>query len=167
EQFKQSLDYLPSARKRHDAAEWSRAIDQRIARVNGEIQTLYASLESKAAGARRRGADAECKEISERVARWKLPERAAALRKAVEAAAVLVYRQGPGGLVCVEAEHFAGRVEAGAHSWTPVQLPAGFEGDGAMAALPNDGARVTADVAANSPRLDYSIEFKKTGTHYL
>lgn len=167
EGFKEALDYLASARKRHDAAEWTLAVDQRIARTNAEIRTLYESLEAKAIDARRRGAETDVKEITDRVARWTLPDRAAALKKALETAAVYTFKQGADGLLCIEAEHYSAKTDASGHSWTVAKEPAGFEGDGAIGALPNTGANLMNDYAAKSPRLDFRVEFVKTGAHYV
>ncbi len=167
EGFKEALDYLASARKRHDAPEWTLAIDRRLGKTNDEVRNLYASLENKALDARRRGSEPEVKELCDRVGRWNLPDRAAELKKTLEGAVLAAFRQGADGIVCVEAEHFSSRTDAAGHSWTPVQQPAGFEGGGAMAGLPNDGSQFMTDYAAKSPRLDYRIEFVKPGPHYL
>jgi len=167
EGFKETLDYLASARKRHDSADWTFEIDRRIGKTNGEIQRLFESLRSKALDARRRGSEPEVKEITDRVARWNLPEQSAALRKTLEALQIAPFKQGADGIVSFEAEHFSSKTDAGGHSWTKVLLPPGHEGDGAMASLPNDGLLVTADYVTKSPRLDFRVEFVKTGTHFL
>ncbi|MBV8882014.1 MAG: hypothetical protein JO332_18810 [Planctomycetaceae bacterium] len=167
EGFKESLDYLASARKRHDASDWTVAIDRRVKKTQEEIQTLFASLEAKATDARRRGSEAEVKETLDRVGRWNLPDRAAALKKTLDALVLAPFRQGADGILCVEAEHYSAISEASGHAWTKVQQPAGFEGEGAMAGLPNDGGLFLKDYAAKSPRLDYRVEFLKTGPHYV
>lgn len=76
------------------------------------------------------------------------------------------FGQGSDGVVCVDAEHCLSRVYDGGHSWSKVLQPAGYEGDGAMAGLPNNGTLSMTDDAAKSPSLDYRIEFVKTGAHY-
>lgn len=167
EGFKEAVDYLTSARKRHDAPEWLKAVDQRLGKTNDDIQALYTTLQVKAVEAKRRGAESELKELVERIARWNLPERSAALKKALDATAVAVIKQPPDGLVCIEAEHFTTQVEAGGHSWQPVKEPPGFEGEGAIAGLPNNGTLWLKDYVGQSPRADFAIEFTRTGMHYL
>lgn len=167
EGFKEALDYLASARKRHDGPEWTQAIDRRIGKTNDEVQILFDTLRTRALDARRRGAEAEVKETVDRIARWNLPEQSAAFRKAMEAAVPAAFKQGADGIVSIEAEHFSAKTDAGGHSWTKVQLPSGYEGDGAMAGLPNDGTLFMTDYASKSPRLDFRVEFVKAGTHYL
>ena len=167
EGFKEALDYLASARKRHDGAEWTLAIDRRIGKTNDEIQILFDTLRTKALDARRRGAETEVKETTDRITRWNLPEQSIAFRKAMDAAVAAPFKQGADGIVCFEAEHFSARTDAGGHSWTKVQRPSGYEGDGAMAGLPNDGTAFMTDYATRSPRLDFRGDFVKTGTHYL
>jgi len=168
EGFKEAIDYLTSARKRHDAPEWTKAVDQRLGKTNDDIQALYVSLQKKAEDARRRGAESEVKDLVDRVARWNQPERAAALKKALDATvAVAAFKQGADGLVCIEAEHCSAQSEAGNHAWKPVREPAGYSGDGAMAGLPNDGLQAFTDFASTSPRMDFRVEFAKSGTHYL
>jgi len=167
EGYKEALEYLASARKRHDAPEWTLPIDRRLGKTNDEIQALYASLENKALEARRRGSEVEVKEICDRVGRWSLPERSTALRKSIDAVAPGIFKQGADGIVCIEAEHFSDRKDESGHSWTFVKQPPGFEGDGAMQGLPNDGTLFTTDYAAKSPRLDFRIEFVKSGPHYV
>jgi hypothetical protein len=168
EGFKEALDYLASARKRHDAPEWTLAIDRRLGKTNDDIQALFTTLQTKAVDARRRGSEPEVKAIVDQVARWNLPDRAATLKKTLEATVVSVaFKQGADGIVCIEAEHFAGRTEAGGHAWTPTQEPAGFQGEGAMSATPNDGGLFKTDYAAKSPKLEYRIEFARAGPHFL
>ncbi|MHC4507157.1 MAG: hypothetical protein ACYTFI_28085, partial [Planctomycetota bacterium] len=90
--------------------------------------------------------------------------------EAVPAAGSILYRQDPGpdGLVLIEAEDFSSKADAGAHRWEPVTSPKGFRGKGAMKASPDQGTRPAGNEApANSPRLDYRIEFVRTGRHYL
>ena len=73
---------------------------------------------------------------------------------------------GADGIVSVEAEHFMANVPQGGHAWTATPT-SGFSGTHAMAATPNTG--VTRDTAFlnTSPRLDYRIQFVRTGTHYV
>ncbi|HON93347.1 MAG: discoidin domain-containing protein [Phycisphaerae bacterium] len=83
---------------------------------------------------------------------------------------------GPDGLVCVEAEHYDNKVDIGTNTWSLVTTAAGFTGaDGfsggyAMQIMPDTpagGRSVNTGYAANSPRLDFQINFVKTGIHYV
>lgn len=104
--------------------------------------------------------------------RHDLPEWTAGVDRRIEEVRKLETAGGPfrpagDGLVCIEAEHFHRKTDMGEHAWTPVTQPAGFSGAGALAALPNKGANWQKDFAATSPRLDYRIQFAKTGKYYV
>ena len=77
------------------------------------------------------------------------------------------FQQDPGadGLLSIEAEHFDGQVAQGGYSWTPA-TPPGASGS-ALMATPDNGALLNTGYTTASPRLDYQINFVKTGTHYL
>jgi hypothetical protein len=79
-----------------------------------------------------------------------------------------VYQQdaGANGIISVEAEHFDTNVSQGGHSWTSIAL-AGSSGSGAMEATLNNGANNNTGYVSNSPRLDYPINFTRTGIHYV
>ena len=72
---------------------------------------------------------------------------------------------GADGLVSIEAEHFDAQAAQGGHSWTPASPP-GASGT-AQAATPDNGALVDAGYTTGSPRLDYQVNFVKSGVHYL
>jgi len=76
---------------------------------------------------------------------------------------------GPDGIISMEAENFDENTPQGGHTWELIVEPAGFSGTGAMRAMPNTGGghNDAADFLANSPRLDFNVIFKKTGTHYI
>jgi hypothetical protein len=76
--------------------------------------------------------------------------------------------QDPGadGLLAIEAEHHTGRKLQGGKDWIP-SAQVGFSGEGALQAMPDTGANVTAAITTSSPRLDFKVKFVKTGTHYL
>src|SRR5262249_29577292 len=78
------------------------------------------------------------------------------------------YQQDPGsqGLLSADAEHFFHKVDNSGHRWTP-NSASGYSGDGAMEATPNTGALINTDYAATSPRMDFRMNFAKTGTHYI
>ena len=70
------------------------------------------------------------------------------------------------GLVSMEAESFGASVPQGGHEWLGENKPAaGFSGTGSMRALPEDKVSQTTGYAANSPHLDYHIQFNRSGTH--
>ncbi len=68
----------------------------------------------------------------------------------------------------MEAEHLADNIAQGQHTWQDELNPAaGFSGAGTLETLPNNGTSIKTNYAATSPRLDYSIAFLATGTHYV
>jgi glucose/arabinose dehydrogenase len=73
---------------------------------------------------------------------------------------------GANGLVSIESEHFSATTVRSGHSWSAV-APSGASGSSAMQATPNNGLVVASNYAANSPRIDYPINFNRTGTHYV
>ena len=73
---------------------------------------------------------------------------------------------GPDGIVSVEAEHFDANVEVGGHKWEETGPTGGFTGVLGMHA-PNGRGGHSSNYAANSERLDYEINFVKTGPHYV
>jgi len=75
---------------------------------------------------------------------------------------------GDDGIVSMEAENYTHIVSQGGHSWIPTKDPAGFTGSSAMLADPADGASVKSPKHASScPRMDFSINFVKSGVHYV
>ena len=74
---------------------------------------------------------------------------------------------GPDGVVSIEAEDFDDNVAQGDHAWVLVTSPAGFSGTGAMQALPNTGVNNNVGYVTASPRLDFKVNFVKTGMHYV
>ncbi|MBN1804046.1 MAG: hypothetical protein JW837_02225 [Sedimentisphaerales bacterium] len=73
---------------------------------------------------------------------------------------------GPDGIVVVEAEDYDANVAAGGHSWELTGPTEGFIGDAGMHS-PNGNGGHSSDYAANSERLEYEIDFVKTGIHYV
>ena len=71
-----------------------------------------------------------------------------------------------GVLLAFEAERFDARSGASDHTWEPSTANAGFSGDGSMEALPNVNLNVNIDTAI-SPRMDYLMNFVKTGPYYV
>jgi hypothetical protein len=74
---------------------------------------------------------------------------------------------GPNGIVSMEAENYDDNVPQGEHRWVLVGPTDGFTGDAGMMALPNILVNNTTDYVTKSPRLDYKVDFVKTGTHYI
>jgi len=89
------------------------------------------------------------------------------------------YRQdiGPDGIVCIEAENFDDNILKGASYWEFVTStdaftpPDGFSGGGAMQSMPDTplggGPGFDTGYVENAPRLDYEINFEKTGIYYV
>jgi hypothetical protein len=74
---------------------------------------------------------------------------------------------GPDGLVVMEAENHDGSVTRNGRSWMPAAAPAGFSGVGIMRAAPNAGVFHTTNFVTRSPRLDFRVDFRQAGTHYI
>jgi lysophospholipase L1-like esterase len=76
--------------------------------------------------------------------------------------------QDPGadGLVTLEAEAFDAHIQQGGHSWAD-SFPLNYSGTGALQATPNIGTNNNTGYVTSSPRLDYEINFVKTGVHYV
>ncbi|MGD8499975.1 MAG: discoidin domain-containing protein, partial [Phycisphaerales bacterium] len=72
---------------------------------------------------------------------------------------------GPDGIVSVEAEHYDANVPQSGAQWELVGPTGGFTGEAGMQ-VPDLSSRDT-DYAARSPRLDFAVNFVKTGTHYV
>ena len=77
---------------------------------------------------------------------------------------------GPDGIVSIEAENFDENTPYNIHEWIFVTEPAGFSGEGAMQNTPADpltGGGPDTNYADSSPRLDFEVNFVKTGTYYI
>jgi hypothetical protein len=68
--------------------------------------------------------------------------------------------------VALEAEHFVSNVGVGAHGWSAVS-PSGSSGRASLQALPNVGENIDTGFVADSPRLDYAVNFPAAGTYYV
>ena len=73
---------------------------------------------------------------------------------------------GPDGIVSVEAENFDENVAVGGHGWEETGPTGGFTGVAGMWS-PNGNGGHNTNYATNSERLDYEINFVKSGTHYI
>lgn len=77
---------------------------------------------------------------------------------------------GPDGFVCVEAEHFDSKAKApNGDEWVEVGPSGLFTGTAGMQALPNNNNsnHNSPGYSTSSCRLDYNINFVKTGTYYI
>ncbi|MFZ2146712.1 MAG: LamG-like jellyroll fold domain-containing protein [Sedimentisphaerales bacterium] len=83
---------------------------------------------------------------------------------------------GPDGIVSIEAENFDDNILKGASYWEFVTStdvftpPNGFSGGGAMQSMPATllgGSSWDTGYGENAPRLDYQVNFVKTGTYYV
>ncbi|MGB7157340.1 MAG: fibronectin type III domain-containing protein [Tepidisphaeraceae bacterium] len=81
---------------------------------------------------------------------------------------VPAYQQDPGadGLVVFEAEGNDGIVNQGGKTWS-ANSTAGFTGTGALQATPNTGVNNNTGYVTTSPRIDFAINFTKTGVHHV
>jgi len=68
------------------------------------------------------------------------------------------YQPDSNGQVVMEAEHFDQNVSQAGRDWIAVYEP-GYVGDSALQSLPNSWLKVTTNLNANSPRLDYEVEY--------
>jgi hypothetical protein len=73
---------------------------------------------------------------------------------------------GSNGLVVMEAEQFHNNTSQGGHSWISITR-SGASGSGAMQATPNNGTTQDSNYVTSSPRLDFQVQFVRTGTHYV
>ncbi|MBL8792665.1 MAG: Ig-like domain-containing protein [Planctomycetia bacterium] len=71
------------------------------------------------------------------------------------------------GLVVVEAENFDGRSTQNGKSWAVSTARAGYSGTSALVATTNTGVTNDTNYVTASPRLDYQVNFVKTGIHYV
>jgi hypothetical protein len=98
------------------------------------------------------------------VARWGMSEHSDALRDALaKVPAGKPYPQGADGFLVIEAERFHANVPQNGQAWTEVTSPAG----GAMRALPNKGSKFEKNYVSASPRMEYHVNFTKSGRHYV
>jgi len=71
------------------------------------------------------------------------------------------------GLISIEVEDFTDSTNIGEHYWDLVTDPVDYSGTGAMQALPDIGTLNNSRYFERSSRLDYAVDFVKTGTHYI
>jgi hypothetical protein len=72
----------------------------------------------------------------------------------------------PANLISIEAEHFIQRMPSSTHQWEPDGTPGASIS--AVSAQPADGTAMTyPSYLTSSPRMDYRVNFVKTGLHYV
>lgn len=74
--------------------------------------------------------------------------------------------EGPDGIVSVEAENFDANVEVGGDTWQLTGPVDGFTGEFGMQVTEGNGNHMD-NYATDSERLEYQINFVKTGPHYV
>ncbi|MFC1604794.1 discoidin domain-containing protein [Planctomycetota bacterium] len=74
---------------------------------------------------------------------------------------------GPDGIISVEVEHYDDNVAVGGHSWEETGPTGGFTGIIGMHAPNGQGGHGDSGYSSSSERLDYEIDFVKTGTYYV
>jgi len=81
-----------------------------------------------------------------------------------------VFQQDSNGFLVVEAEHFTGSTRApDGHAWVVQADRNGFSGTGYVQPLADSGVNLgsTLGFITNGARLDFTVNFTKTGTHYF
>jgi hypothetical protein len=73
---------------------------------------------------------------------------------------------GTDGLAVAEVENNHANISRNGKSWTS-NATAGYSGAGALIVGPNTGVNQATGYAANSPRLDFKVNFVKTGVHHV
>ena len=74
--------------------------------------------------------------------------------------------QNESGIVSIEVENHHEKAIQGEHDWQAVNR-SGNSGVGALQALPNKGSTYNNTYVTNSPRLDFQVNFVRTGIHYV
>jgi glucose/arabinose dehydrogenase len=99
---------------------------------------------------------------------WSSPSRPKEIIPASRLSPGASFKQdgGADGLASMEAENFHLNVSRNGKSWV-ANSTSGFSGTGALLASPNTGVNQTTGYAASSPRLDFKVNFVKTGTHHV
>ena len=74
---------------------------------------------------------------------------------------------GSTGIVAIEAENYRATSIPAGHAWVERTDVAGYFGGAFVRAEPATATNINTGFEVNSPRLDYQIEFKKTGVHFV
>ena len=70
------------------------------------------------------------------------------------------------GMLVIDAANFDTNTAQGGDAWV-VTNPTGAVSAGALYATPDDGTNRNADYVANAPHLEYTVNFRYAGTHYV
>ncbi|HEX7900880.1 MAG TPA: PQQ-dependent sugar dehydrogenase [Planctomycetota bacterium] len=99
---------------------------------------------------------------------WSSPSRPKEIIPSSRLAPGASFKQDAGadGLAVAEAENNHANISRNGKSWTS-NATAGYSGTGALIVGPNTGVNQMTGYAASSPRLDYKINFVKTGVHHV
>ena len=76
-----------------------------------------------------------------------------------------VYQQAADGLVSIELENHNNTTSASGHSWDGVSQ-SGASGT-AVQSLPNNSTNINSGYTSSSPRMDYPVNFTRSGVHYV
>lgn len=71
------------------------------------------------------------------------------------------------GIVSIEVENFTDSTNIGQHTWELVTNPVDYSGIGAMQVLPDNGYFAYTGYLTKCSRLDFAVDFIKTGKHYI
>lgn len=74
---------------------------------------------------------------------------------------------GDQGIISFEVEDYTDSTIIGEHAWTFITEPSDYSGNGAMQLLPDNGAFYNSSYFERCSRLDYAVDFVKTGTHFI
>jgi hypothetical protein len=69
-------------------------------------------------------------------------------------------------LISIEAESFSARGSVGGQEWKTYSVT-GATGDRALQAVPNNGTNIDLTFVADSPRLDYAVDFAESGNYFV
>ena len=72
-----------------------------------------------------------------------------------------------GGMVVMEAEHAHRNITRSSKRWEEVTTIAGYSGEGAMQALPDNGQLINTGYSTTSPELAFDVRFGEGGTYYV
>lgn len=90
---------------------------------------------------------------------------AVAVLAALEPQADKLFVENKDGQIVIEAEHHHAKTDKDPIKWVAVKEPAGFSGEGAMEAKPNEDVNANDDFVSLSPRMDYKVKFAKAGRY--
>jgi hypothetical protein len=78
-----------------------------------------------------------------------------------------IQQGGDDGIISIEAENYKANEAVEGHDWKLTVERTGFSGEGAMVALPDNGADEDDVDYEDTPFVDYQVHFVRTGRHYV